>query len=305
MSEIKLFELQPQVRERVASAVSLERELQNTIEANMETFFGVRFLKSEYVITAGRMDSIGIDENNSPVIFEYKRSSSENVINQGLFYLDWLLDHKADFKLLVIEKLGMDVADQIDWSVPCVICIANDFTKYDIHAVNQMQRNIKLVKYRKYNNDLILFEHLNTPVAKPVLEDQSMPAVSSNTQKTHLEKLATANENYKTLYTSICDFIESLGDDLTQNQLKLYLAYKKVQNVFCIEIYKQQIIVRMKLNPDTVELENGFTRDMRNIGHYGTGNLEVSIKTEEDFMKVKPLISLISSMIPTENTVLV
>lgn len=290
MSEIKLFELQPQVRERVASAVSLERELQNTIEANMETFFGVRFLKSEYVITAGRMDSIGIDENNSPVIFEYKRSSSENVINQGLFYLDWLLDHKADFKLLVIEKLGMDVADQIDWSVPCVICIANDFTKYDIHAVNQMQRNIKLVKYRKYNNDLILFEHLNTPVANPVLEDQSMPAVSSNTQKTHLEKLATANENYKTLYTSICDFIESLGDDLTQNQLKLYLAYKKVQNVFCIEIYKQQIIVRMKLNPDTVELENGFTRDMRNIGHYGTGDLEVSIKTEEDFMKAKPLI---------------
>lgn len=290
MSEIKLFELQPQVRERVASTVSLERELQNTIEDNMETFFGVRFLKSEYVITAGRMDSIGIDENNSPVIFEYKRSSSENVINQGLFYLDWLLDHKADFKLLVIEKLGMDVADQIDWSVPCVICIANDFTKYDIHAVNQMQRNIKLVKYRKYNNDLILFEHLNTPVANPVSEDQSMPVVSSNTQKTHLEKLAVANENYKTLYTSICDFIESLGDDLTQNQLKLYLAYKKVQNVFCIEIYKQQIIVRMKLNPDTVELENGFTRDMRNIGHYGTGDLEVSIKTEEDFMKAKPLL---------------
>ena len=290
MSEIKLFELQPQVRERVASAVSLERELQNTIENNMELFFGVRFLKSEYVITAGRMDSIGIDENNSPVIFEYKRSSSENVINQGLFYLDWLLDHKAGFKLLVIEKLGMDVADQIDWSVPCVICIANDFTKYDIHAVNQMQRNIKLVKYRKYNNDLILFEHLNTPIANPVLEDQSMPAVSSNTQKTHLEKLAAANEYYKTLYKSICDFIESLGDDLTQNQLKLYLAYKKVQNVFCIEIYKQQIIVRTKLNPDTVELENGFTRDMRNVGHYGTGDLEVSIKTEEDFMKAKPLI---------------
>lgn len=76
------------------------------------------------------------------------------------------MDHKADFKLLVIEKLGMEVADQIDWSVPCVICIASDFTKYDVHAVNQMQRNIKLVKYRKYGEDLLLFEHLNTPVAK-------------------------------------------------------------------------------------------------------------------------------------------
>ena len=77
-----------------------------------------------------------------------------------MFYLDWLLDHKADFKLLVIDKLGMDAAQNIDWSVPCVICIAHDFTKYDIHAVNQMQRNIKLVSYRKYDNDLILFEIL-------------------------------------------------------------------------------------------------------------------------------------------------
>lgn len=179
MSEIKLFEVGTVVKERTSSTVVLEKQLQTTIEQNMETFFGVRFLKSEYMITSGRMDSIGIDENNSPVIFEYKRSSSENVINQGLFYLDWLLDHKADFKLLVIEKFGMEVANQIDWSVPCVICIANDFTRYDVHAVNQMQRNIKLVKYRKYGDDLLLFEHLNTPVAKPVPEIPTMPTAST------------------------------------------------------------------------------------------------------------------------------
>lgn len=256
----------------------------------METFFGVRFLKSEYMITSGRMDSIGIDENNSPVIFEYKRSSSENVINQGLFYLDWLLDHKADFKLLVIEKFGMEVANQIDWSVPCVICIANDFTRYDVHAVNQMQRNIKLVKYRKYGEDLLLFEHLNTPVAKPVPEISTMPTASTYTQKTHVEKLALASSHFKTLYTALCDYIESLGDDLVANQLKLYLAYKKVQNIFCIEIYNKQILLRMKLDPDTVELEEGFTRDTRGIGHYGTGELEVSIKTAEDFQKAKKLI---------------
>lgn len=290
MSEIKLFELGTSVKERIPATVLLEKQLQNIIEQNMETFFGVRFLKSEYVISNGRMDSIGIDENNSPVIFEYKRSSSENVINQGLFYLDWLLDHKADFKLLVIEKYGMSVADQIDWSVPCVICIANDFTRYDVHAVNQMQRNIKLVKYRKYDQDLIIFEHLNTPIAKPVTDASSTATTTTTTQKTHLEKLASASNHFKTLYTTICDYIESLGDDLVANQLKLYLAYKKVQNVFCIEIYNKQIIIRMKINPDTVEIEDGFTRDMRNIGHYGTGDLEVSIKNENDFQKAKPMI---------------
>lgn len=291
MAEIKLFSLNEGVKECTSSEVVLEKELQTLIEQNMETFFGVRFLKSEYAITNGRMDSIGIDENNSSVIFEYKRSQNENVINQGLFYLDWLLDHKADFKLLVIDKLGMEAAENIDWSVPCVICVARDFTKYDMHAVNQMQRNIKLVSYRRYDNGMFLLEHLNTPTVKSIVENGGDEnGAKNNTQKSHLEKLAAISENMKNLYHSICDFIESLGDDIVSNQLKLYLAYKKVQNMVCVEIYNKQIILFLKLNPETVELENGFTRDMRSIGHYGTGDLQITIKNAADFEKAKPLL---------------
>ncbi len=289
MAEIKLFSLCDGVKECSSSEVLLEKELQTLIEQNMETFFGVRFLKSEYSITNGRMDSIGIDENNSPVIFEYKRSQNENVINQGLFYLDWLLDHKANFKLLVIEKLGMEAAENIDWSVPCVICVAHDFTKYDIHAVNQMQRNIKLVSYRKYDNNLLLLEHLNVPIVKPIIEN-NVNDIKNSTQKSHIEKLAVASDTMKNLYYTICDFIESLGDDIISNQLKLYLAYKKVQNIVCVEIYNKQIILFLKLNPETVNLENGFTRDMRGIGHYGTGDLQITIKNAMDFEKAKPLL---------------
>ena len=290
MSEIKLFSIKNGVKERTSSKVMLERELQNLIEQNMETFFGVRFLKSEYSITNGRMDSIGIDENNSPVIFEYKRSQNENVINQGLFYLDWLLDHKADFKLLVIDAFGVEAAENIDWSVPCVICIAHDFTKYDIHAVNQMQRNIKLVSYQKYDNDMILFEHLNAPSAKPLTDNSSTDNDKKSYSKTHTEKVQSATDGMNRLYTSVCDYIESLGDDIISNQLKYYLAYKKVKNFVCVEIYNKQVILYLKLNPDSVEMQDGFTRDMRNIGHYGTGDLEVVIKNSDDFEKAKTLI---------------
>jgi Uncharacterized conserved protein len=137
---------------------------------------------------------------------------------------------------------------------------------------------------------LVLFEHVNTPVANPQVENVSVGSSSNNAQKSHVEKLASASEKIRTLYDSVCDYISSLGDDLVTNQLKLYLAYKKVQNVFCIEIYQKQIVVRVKLNPDTVTLEEGFTRDTRNIGHYGTGDLEISIKSEEDFYKAKELL---------------
>ena len=54
-----------------------------------------------------------MDENGCPVIIEYKRSSNENVINQGLFYLDWLLDHKAEFELLVTKQLGAEEAESM------------------------------------------------------------------------------------------------------------------------------------------------------------------------------------------------
>lgn len=87
----------------------------------MAAFFGVTFLASEYHTTdSGRMDSIGIDENHCPVILEYKRSVKENVISQGLFYLclNWLLDHKDSFKVLVTEKLGLKAADKIDLTMP-------------------------------------------------------------------------------------------------------------------------------------------------------------------------------------------
>ena len=129
MAELKLFRINGKVEELKSKSVTIEKELQNTIEKNMQEFFGVRFLASEYRIDNGRMDSIGIDENNCPVIFEYKRFSSENVINQGLFYLNWLLEHKANFKLLVLETYGKEVANSIDWTMPRVICIASDFNK--------------------------------------------------------------------------------------------------------------------------------------------------------------------------------
>ena len=52
------------------------------------------------------------------------------------------------------------------------------------------------------------------------------------------------------------------------------------------------ILLHLKINPDDIELEEGFTRDMRNIGHYGTGDLQVTIRTAKDYEKAKPLLNL-------------
>ncbi len=133
MSDIKLFRFSAnQTVELSGKSVAIEKTLQKLIESQMEAFLGVRFLATEYSTGAkhrGRIDSLGLDENGCPVIVEYKRHSNENVINQGLFYLDWLLDHKADFRFLVMDKLGKDEAYKIEWSGTRLLCIAADFTR--------------------------------------------------------------------------------------------------------------------------------------------------------------------------------
>ncbi|MGL5125137.1 MAG: DUF5655 domain-containing protein [Fusobacteriaceae bacterium] len=281
MSDIELFRIGDVVEEIIATPAPLERNLQRVIEKNMNKFFGVTFLKSEFVISNGRIDSLGIDENLSPVIFEYKRNSNENIINQGLFYLDWLMDHKADFKLLVMEILGKETAEKIDWSIPSVFCIANDFNKYDEYAVNQMQRNIRLVKYKVFGEDLLLFEHLNSP--KKILKPNSKSPII-------ISREAIIPNELKNLIEDISQYILELGDDVTENEMKHYVAFKKVKNIVCMHVKKTKIFLWLKLDfKDVIASAEGI-RDVSNIGHYGTGDVEIIIKNSDDFNRAKPLI---------------
>lgn len=309
MSDIKLFQFSSgEAKELAGKSASVEKALQNLIESQMDTFLGVRFLASEYSTGnkhRGRIDSLGLDENGCPVIVEYKRHSNENVINQGLFYLDWLLDHKADFRLLVMDKLGKDDADKIEWSGTRLLCIAADFTRYDEHAVAQINRNIELIRYKLFGDDLLLFELVNgasaastviansaddvAPEPKPV----KTPAAATLAMKTHADQMATASPELLSLFDLTRSFILAQGDDIIEKPLKLYVAFRRLKNFVCMSLISKQdphVFLTLKLDPATVDLEKGFTRDVSNIGHWGTGDLEVVLRKPSDFEKAKPLI---------------
>ena len=289
MSDIKLFNINGTISEYQSGTVALEKELQNIIENNMQTFFGVTFLASEYRTTDGRMDSLGIDENHCPVIIEYKKSVNQNVINQGLFYLNWLLDHKDSFKVLVIEKLGLQAADNIDWTMPRVICIANDFTKYDESAIKQMNRNISLIRYKKFGNDMLMFEYVNENIAQAIA-DEDAAANGRSREKTFTEQYNTAKPEIKELYDDLRNYILSLSDDVSENNLKLYTAFRKIKNIVCAEILSGKILLYLRIEPSSVEYEENFSRDTSNIGHWGTGDVEVTVRNRNDFEKAKLLI---------------
>jgi predicted transport protein len=301
MSDIKLFQINGEtVTQLEGQSVALEKSLQTLIEKHLDVFLGIRFLATEYSTGkthGGRIDTLGIDENGCPCIIEYKRSSNENVINQGLFYLDWLLDHKGEFELLVLKKYGQEVADSIEWSSPRLLCIAGDFTKYDAHAVQQINRNIELLRYLRFGEELLLLELVNAVQATDG-DGEEPTVVGGKTKpkqkdKTVSEQLAQASQPLVDLYEALKATCIGFGDDVQMKTLKLYIAFKRLKNFVSVEVRASAnlLVVYVKVDPDTVELVEGFTRDVRNIGHWGTGDLEITLRNRDDLEKAMPLLA--------------
>jgi predicted transport protein len=296
MSDIKLFRIAGgNVNELVGATDTIEKSVQTLFEHNLEAFLGVRFLASEFTTTnGGRIDTLGLDENGCPVILEYKRATNENVVNQGLFYLDWLMDHRKDFQWLVLEKLGKEAAESVDWSAPRLICIAGDFSRYDDHAVRQMQRNIELIRYRRFGTDLVMLDLVTATSAKGVPVEAGIAGAASapGKYKTISAVLEELNGDMLDRYEALKAYLLALGDDVQETTLRFYIAFKRIRNFACVEFRPTtgKILVFVKVDPSTVALEPGFTRDVSQVGHFGTGDLEVTLTKAEDLERAKPFI---------------
>jgi len=300
MSDIKLFRVGAgKVDELAGTTDTIEKSVQTFFEKNLEALLGVRFLASEFTTSnGGRIDTLGLDENGCPVILEYKRASNENVINQGLFYLDWLMDHRKDFQWLVMERLGKKDAEAVDWSAPRLICIAGNFNRYDDHAVKQIQRNIELIRYRRFGTDLLMLDLLAATSVKGV------PSVAVGAPGG--EGAGSAPGKYKTIsavmedldaamtdrFEALRAYLLALGDDVQETTLRFYVAFKRIKNFACVEFRPTagKILVFVKVDPGSVPLEPGFTRDVSSVGHFGTGDLEITLTKPEDLDRAMPLI---------------
>jgi predicted transport protein len=176
-----------------------------------------------------------------------------------------------------------------------LLCIASDFTKYDEYAVQQINRNIELMRYRRYGNELILFELVNATTA----QEQTVTTSENGTKhkgvviyKTVTEVLEQAPSDMHNRFESLKAFLLALGDDVQMKVLKYYFAFRRIKNFACVEIHPQtkRILIFVKVDPSTIQLEKGFTRDVHDIGHYGTGDLEITIQNDDDLKRVESLL---------------
>ena len=282
---------------------SLERHLQSLVEGNLKEVFDCRLVASEFLTGAqhaGRIDSLALSEEDNPVIVEYKKVKSLGLTTQSLFYLHWLQDHKGDFEIAVQKALGNDV--KVDWSDIRVICIAPGYTKYDLHAVQEMGANIELWKYHLFSNNTLYFEE--------VLHPSSLSAVSPSLNKkrdmvkegkeavrvrtyTFEEQHEGKSKVIQELMDDIREFVMGLDSAIKEIPRKHYIAYRSSQNIVCVESKNRYIRLFVKLKPSEVPEPPGNYRDVSAVGHMGTGDAEFTISTHEEFKEVKKYIELV------------
>ncbi len=105
-------------------------------------------------------------------------------------------------------------------------------------------------------------------------------------------RLAQSSSELRDIFDAAYQFLVGLGDDVQVKELKQYTAFKRIKNFTCLQIYPQArcIAAYLRLDPLTVELEENFSRDVTNIGHHGTGDLEIMLRSMADFERAQPLL---------------
>ena len=222
---------------------------------------------------------------------------SSDLVNQSLFYLSWLDDHRGDFEVAVIKALGKQ---ELDWSIR-VICIAPGFKKYDLHAVKMMGAHIELYEYKLYENQTFTLEEVFNKQTS-LMEvgrvgtgpAKSKPQAPLTTKPVYtLERhLKDKSQAIKSLVEVLREYIFALDESIEEVPKKQYIAYKVNKNFACIEVQRKKVYLYLRLDPIRFDPFPVNARDVSQIGHFGTGDLEYTLFSASDIEQGKELIRL-------------
>lgn len=276
--------------------IGLERDVQKLFEENLNEILNITFLASEYSTSfGGRIDTLGIDNNGAPAIIEYKKGQNNNVINQGLSYLRWLLDHNADFEVLV-RKININI--EIDWASPRVICVAESYNRFDLDTADLLPIKIELLKYRIYENNVLLVEPETQQkvriLASKVFDKKETNAIKERKQYTIDDHLKIASKKIKDVFVMMKEKIVALDETIIEEPKAKYIAYKLATNFVDVVILRDSLKLFFNVPSGKLDDPYSLARDLtkpKRIGHWGNGDYETKISSKEDIEKIMELIN--------------
>lgn len=314
MGDIRLFHvIYGGAHELENNPFPYERGLQDLFEKHLRALTGIDFLDSEYSTGqrhSRRIDTLGIDEGGRPVVIEYKRSRDENVINQGLDYLDWLDDHHSEFSELV-QKSWERVAG-VDFRTPRLLCIASEFPRQDQVAARDSRRRIELLRYRRYGDTYMALEWVfGGEDVSPRVHSVSRPADRRGVARTTPPAIPRhpdakepdysiyppwnkTSEETRKLFRELETWVKSLGNVRT-DAFKSEMSFKRMDApgrekvIAYVALLVREVRIRLLIAEKylgNIPPEDGFSRPYRSDNGYR----EVLIADREHILKAEPLL---------------
>jgi predicted transport protein len=278
----------------VSITAGKEKEIQNLVENNLDTIFGIQLVKSEYTLRALRMDTLGFDpKSKSFVVIEYKRKETLSVSDQGFTYSKLIKENREACVLLYRDKFKSTLkVDEVDWGQTKIIFITPSFNSFQRQLLDS-DYPVELWQVKRFANDTIVFTQIGDDEEKT-----EQPAASSRSRKTSAGEtktvseethLGTADEERKALYKELKTAVLAIGSATFKTKIK-YLAFVRKTNFLDVVIYKSQLNLFLNMAKGTLKDSRGLAEDVSNKGHWGNGDYVVKLRSKSDLEYVLHLI---------------
>lgn len=235
---------------------------------NLYNILGIKFLAKEYQIPNGRIDTLGIDENSSPVIIEYKWKENDDVLSQGLFYLDWLRNNKPHFELIVKNILGNET--EILWGKPRVVLIAQGFNRYIKSAVRAIQ-NVELKTYNVYEGDILQIENEYSPYPEAIKEPKQIVLQNNDDEEVYnLEyHLNQTSKVLQDKFQEIREMLLQLPNVEEMSEQKSGITYRTTKSFVRFRFQTSHIQIRIR----QAQYDADTQGDVKDITQFKVGYL--------------------------------
>ncbi len=175
----------------------------------------------------------------------------------------------------------------------------DEFIRFFVRKVYSGRLTSSVVaQFKPYVEDTLHFllqgSGVPTQLDNPPADSPDNPPPSSVTDFSTFRywKQTEASAGLLKLFTALHDNVVSLGEDVRVVPAKTYISFKRRRNAVDVSPRPRgkRLIAYVCLDPRTVPLEPGFTRDVTHIGHHSPNNLEVTIRNLADLERANPLL---------------
>jgi predicted transport protein len=278
----------------------LEKDIQKLFEDNLEQITDFTFVRTEFSLRNVRLDTLAFDEESkSFVTIEYKRDRNYSVIDQGISYLNLMLEYKSDFIVEYNESCNKNLKrDDVDWSQSKVIFVAPSFTNFQKQSSNFKNLPIELWEIKQFENGIIVIHPIKKSQYAPSFKqvnssnnDSELSKVVEQikvyTEETHLEG---KTEEIKELYETFKIAILNLSSDIEVVPKKMYIAFKKEKNIADIRVQHKNLVLWLNMKKGELNDPRKLTIDASSKGHYGNGDYELHVSNSDNLEYIMSLV---------------